>query len=193
MKTEGAPLPLAETEIVQPQPFSIRGHHLNLYSIINRGVDPALFAMRMKVGYQWELLGLDTEKVALAQDTIGTTSATAGRYEQSIRDTFEQFLQLPGDYPVEIHSQPDAICSTCVFGEHCDTKNQVIGDSTYTGFFIDFAKKRGLDEKIIVTSEIVWIEKKTLGLSTYRVRTDAETVRNVLTGGNFERMGTEKI
>lgn len=193
MRAERSPIPITETEAAPPKPFPIRGHHLNLYSLINRGEDPALLARRMKVDYQWELLDVDPEKVTRAQDTIGTTSAAAARYQQGVRSKLEQFRQLPDDYPIEIHAQPDAICDTCILGRHCDTSGIVIGDEIYTGFFIEFAKREGLESKITVTSEITWVEKMTLGLNTKRVSTDAETVRKMLTGGNFERIGSEKI
>ena len=131
-------------ENIDQKPFVIRGHHLRMYIPLikddppyRKGVPtPAQDARGMRRfmeaipsmlilkpdGSSWEDIVPDFLKYS--QDCIGTTTESANRYEERLKEAFERFVSLPDDYPAElIEEMPDSMCDACAVGEHCRSRN----------------------------------------------------------------------
>lgn len=119
-------------EIINQDPFVIRGHHLKPYAILIRiktiSISPEFLAewSVSKLEMEHELAMKHPDSVILKKriehdkDILGPSLGQADKVKKHWRKVFENFLNLHEDYPVKIiEGVPDAICKGCAIGEHC--------------------------------------------------------------------------
>jgi len=58
-----------------------------------------------------------------AIDLIGDTEAQMAAYRERLMAALNQWQGLPDDASVTLNMKPDAICASCVFGQHCKRTN----------------------------------------------------------------------
>ncbi len=58
-----------------------------------------------------------------AIDRIGDTNQQTETYREGITEALSQWPNLPDDASVTFDMQPDALCDSCIFGEHCKRTN----------------------------------------------------------------------
>lgn len=106
-------------ELIDQKPFVIRGHHLENFRDLT---EPSFISAAEKARRDRQFLinVFLPRNAEYAQDILGLSTEDGNRYEEQLRKTYETFLALPDNYPVEIaEGIPDAICEACVIGKHC--------------------------------------------------------------------------
>ena len=175
------------TEMVDQKPFVIRGHHLATYAqLFKRNYRdqkyPSSLAKEIRTSVQTE------SNTEYAKDVYGTSVEAANEAEYQQRRTFETFLTLPDNYPMEIvEGTPDAICATCVIGKHCrklSDKDSFFkfsswkGDGIYMDNFLKKLNDLHLPEPIIIEEQVLF--SYTQSQKARRVKTTAGIARRVI-------------
>ena len=142
--------------------FVIKAHHLdNLMKLLKGGKSVNDFEdtyfgsldKRRASGY------IPEYRQPYFNDVLGSTQEQAEKYARYETEFYNEFLQLPSDYPVKIvEGQKDKICQGCAIGEHCSKRPTVIYDrvdKVYIRAFGKIAKKLNLEDDLTVVDEIV--------------------------------------
>lgn len=114
-----------ETQLIQA-PFTIRAHHLYSYAELLRDRDPQGQAKETNL----EILDGELKDsqfnesdewvgAKYVKDVLGSTPQQVLDFERVQVIAFNNFLNLPDNFPVEITRKKDVICEGCVVGEHC--------------------------------------------------------------------------
>ncbi len=156
--------PETRPEILNGEPFVIRGHHLmhymallSLLSPTTRSVEPSRplglakslrrMAEEAKLGnFDYPISSGDNEDriqksfEEYGKDLLGDQGDN--EYENKNSKIFSDFLSLPGNYPADIvEGIPDAMCSACVIGKHCKKFNGFTDIDPYADDAVKFDGK----------------------------------------------------
>ena len=125
--TDKAPVPDYVKGTDSRPPYVIRGHHLHYFDGVER-VSPARRASEItrSMVKDQEVINENPDRyLDIADwyygDTIGKTEQSHRLHEKKLQANFEEFADLPDDYPLELRpAARDAICNSCDIGHHCD-------------------------------------------------------------------------
>ena len=90
-----------------------------------------------------------TTSPAYAIDLIGDTVEDAETYRQGFQTALEQFSALDDDGQVTFNTKPDALCGSCIFGNHCEQKDA--GDVRAINVLKWVSEGLGIDAGIEIT------------------------------------------
>ena len=106
--------------------------------------------------------------VNYVQDVYGKSKEKADEVKQKTIQTFETFLSLPKDYPVEIvEGIPDALCQGCAIGEHCRKLfredsifklNVLKGDGIFMDHFLKELRNLDMPKPIITQEKVHFLD-----------------------------------
>ena len=154
------------------EPFSIRVHHLTNYQeLMMKKISPNDIVDNMI--FDITFTAKEDKKVnEYLHDLIGETKEEREKFRNSMIKSYETFLSLPNNYPIEIlEGKKDNICNSCTIGNHCTSPDALLGDFPYMERFIQFSKKKNTT---ITKSEVdITKEDKLI------VRTAETTTKNV--------------
>ncbi|MBI4096697.1 MAG: hypothetical protein HY425_03185 [Candidatus Levybacteria bacterium] len=186
--------PTAVKEVIDQEPFVIRAHHLRSYVLLLKQtfLSPAERAKEDREVLEELRLpntkqGISDEWMSYAQDVIGSSSSDAKTYENNTKAVFEKFLSLPEDYPVDIaEGIPDAICNTCIIGEHCrrlrysekNQKNTIEIDAKYLDAFLKTLQDLHLPNPSIISDRVHFFDAKSQEVR--KIKTSMGIVRKAL-------------
>lgn len=131
------------TPSLQEEVFIVRGHHVTrLFNVVAMGMgieevlDDAQFnAPEPFRGYREDVFGNTTEE------------ADGARIAQ--RKFFSDFMELPDGAVVRfVAGQKDAICGSCVVGNHCNTTSPK-ADDTFLRAIGRLAREKGLEDFLV--------------------------------------------
>lgn len=187
-------------------PYVIRGHHLHYFEDVGY-VSPESRARRITEGMtqtQSKIQSNPTEYHPIAAqyyaDTVGQTPQSHKLYRKKLEANFQEFADLPEDYPVELRpAAKDALCNACDVGDHCGkarfplrTSSAAEYDTSHISAFVHEAIRLGSrdDLQLITgTTKLTTREHTVEG-----IRTSAGTFKAVLQGSPMEWVGlTEQI
>lgn len=181
-------------ELNNQEPFKIRGHHLKVYRDLikhrntregmcreyDRVWSPEECANRIRSGVE---ACLDKEYV---YDVLGFWSEDSNRFTEQTRKTFERFLNLPNNYPVEIvEEMPDNMCKACIMGEHCHRNysregGELVRERKYLNLFLKTIKDvLYLPKPSIAKEEVCFIDSEKPH-KIIKIKTTMDITRNVL-------------
>jgi len=159
-------------------PFVIRAHHiLNIKYFLRREKSAIDRTREYYVGaVEQRAFGLSK---SYYDDVLGSTQEQADKYIKYKKEFYEEFLQLPPDYPVKIaEGQKDKICNGCAIGKHC-MREKNPSDRQYIRFFRKATKRLGLDDNIAVIEETI-IGNNAKPRKATSILTTAGTVKKVI-------------
>jgi len=163
--TEGAIK--AKEQLQDRPPFVIRAHHLaTIEGLLKSGksVDDftGTYCRTLERGRERDRASLISllrwGHRSYVKDVLGSMVEQADKFRRYEKEFYEEFLQLPLDYPVKIaEGQKDKICQGCAIGKHCSGRPSIIWDredKMYIRAFRKGAKKLNLEDDLTVVDEI---------------------------------------
>lgn len=188
------------------QSFVIRAHHLGLFKQLLRRVGATGGILNPTSPINLAEQGMPSKSLKrdyYVLDKYGSTSESTDKKVKHDRETFEKFLALPDDHPVEIieGGLPDEICKGCIVGEHCrksprgeSLKISLIGkfikyyhvrrfplgtDQVDFDLFLIGMKKLNLPKPSITTDVVRYSDSKK-SLKARKLRTTIKATKDVL-------------
>jgi hypothetical protein len=195
------PKAIIETQ-ADREPFLIRGHHIRFYASLCAGTSPHMLSELMREATEKEyetamkefLKANDTGNVSnkimyqlqdsetYKKDVYGQKPEEADQVQEQHKKIFEQFLQIPPDYPIELISEKkDEICNGCIFGEHCQPiEKEDLEDWSNVNIFIRQATELQVPFSIDMTTDSIGYSNPPSRVTIPTVRTTAGALKTVL-------------
>lgn len=198
--SESEPL-VPSQELIDQEPFGIRGHHLINFHLLQLYSPERIAAHeRNEFTTRWRRLEeipwwkslksspntpfVQREKDYI-QDVLGLSLESADEFEKRSIRIYETFLALSDDHPAEIlEGIPDALCETCAVGKHCRLlrivpwADAIKSDSEYLDKFLKNINLLNLPEPVISYEQAHFSD--TEPEQARRIKTTLGVIRKVL-------------
>lgn len=158
-------------EIDPREPYLFRGHHLAITKgllMFSPKIAAEKIAHSQRISYEMRYKDMTTHPelytdaaLAYYPDVIGNTSDEADNWKDILKKNYQEFIDLPDDYPVELLTgMKDKICESCVIGKHCTVKtSEVRGtsmidhDRAVIAVFVNEAREMGYANDLHVVTK----------------------------------------